>query len=69
MDWLPLLLPDRVKVILSVAEDTPMHKALIAKLNDSSAFIQVNMNFRILFKDDYTLKFVLGIKMDVSCVI
>lgn len=40
LEWLPVKLPDNIKLIMSVSEDSDMHKEMV-KLIDSKSFIEM----------------------------
>lgn len=42
LDWLPVKLPENVKIIFSVADDSPVFAEIKKKITDSAALIAVS---------------------------
>jgi hypothetical protein len=42
LDWLPVKLPENVKIVFSVADDSPVFAEIQKRITDSAALIQVS---------------------------
>ena len=42
-DWLPLSLPENIKLVISVEEESPMLAAIQAKIQDAAKIIKVGV--------------------------
>jgi hypothetical protein len=51
LDWLPVKLPENVKIIFSVADDSSVFAEMKKKITDSATFIAVSTvdNYNVLY--------------------